>query len=367
MKNETNRISQKDGSEEIRALIVDDEAATRAIIRRFGEWERLGIRIADEAEDGEEALRKIADEEAGIRLVITDMNMPGLDGAGLMKTLNERYPKIKVVVVSGYDDFAYLKQAIRYQANDYLLKPVDPEELNRTLEKCRADLLERDAREQEAFAPDDETRQLLRGIEPRLTAYYGELRAAELRRALEDLTAERSVRADAAAANRRIARELNELLRELRLAHGQAEPLRDAAVSSSGDAGAPELEGIADLYAESLEELIRRRKFRDRLDLNEVRAYAAEHFAEPLSLDSLARCFFVSKEYLSRAFRQEFGQTLTDYVQQVRMDKARQWILEGVPIRRASEMCGYEDLGYFYRVFKKQYGIAPGELTRGSI
>lgn len=368
MKNETNAIRQKGGSEEIRALIVDDEAATRAIIRRFGEWERLGIRIADEAEDGEEALRKIAEEEAGIRLVITDMNMPGLDGVGLMKTLNERYPKIKVIVVSGYDDFAYLKQAIRYQANDYLLKPVDPEELNRTLEKCRADLLEMDAREQENFAPDDETRQLLRGIEPLLTAYYSELRAAELRRALEDLTAERSAREDAAAANRRIARELNELLRELRLAHGQGEPVNDdAALSASGEGGAPELEGLADLYAESLEELIRRRKFRDRLDLNEVRAYAAEHFAEPLSLDSLARCFFVSKEYLSRAFRQEFGQTLTDYIQQVRMEKARQWILDGVPIRRASEMCGYEDLGYFYRVFKKQYGIAPGELTRGSI
>ncbi|OWR26669.1 DNA-binding response regulator [Saccharibacillus sp. O23] len=364
MKNETNGNRSK-GGEEIRALIVDDEAATRAIIRRFGEWERLGIRAVAEAEDGEGALRKIADEEAGIRLVITDMNMPGLDGVGLMKTLNERYPKIKVIVVSGYDDFAYLKQAIRYRANDYLLKPVDPEELNRTLEKCRTDLLEMDALEQEAFAPDDETRQLLRGLEPLLVAYYGELRAPELRRALEDLAAERSAREDAAASNRRIARELHELLRELRAAHGQEEPI--AADSFSGDAGVPELEGLADLYAESLDELIRRRKFRDRLDLNEVRAYVAEHFADPLSLDSLARCFFVSKEYLSRAFRQEFGQTLTDYVQQVRMDKARQWILDGVPIRRASEMCGYEDLGYFYRVFKKQYGIAPGELTRGSI
>lgn len=68
----------------IPAMIVDDEAATRAIIRRFGEWDRLGIRIVAEAEDGGAALEYM--ESTPIRLVITDMNMPGMDGVGLMKT-----------------------------------------------------------------------------------------------------------------------------------------------------------------------------------------------------------------------------------------------------------------------------------------
>ncbi|WP_037284790.1 response regulator [Saccharibacillus sacchari] len=350
----------------IPAMIVDDEAATRAIIRRFGEWDRLGIRIAAEAEDGGEALKRM--ESEAIRLVITDMNMPGVDGVGLMKTLNERYPQVKVVVVSGYDDFAYLKQAIRYRANDYLLKPVDPAELNRTLEKCRDDLIELEQQQLAATALDDDTRRRLREVEPLIRAHYGELRMEDLHRVLEELVRGHMEKLQSGAADcaseRRLSRELMQRLHELRQSFGQEEePIREGRHSD----GEPTLPEIPLVYQESLEQLIRRRKFRDRLDLNEVRAYVAEHFAEALSLDGLARCFFVSKEYLSRTFRQEFGQTLTDYIQQVRMEKARAWILEGVPIRRASEMCGYEDVGYFYRVFKKQYGIAPGELTKGSI
>ncbi|MEJ8305072.1 response regulator transcription factor [Saccharibacillus sacchari] len=362
-------MSEKSTADEKRiipAMIVDDEAATRAIIRRFGEWDRLGIRIVAEAEDGGEALKRM--ESSTIRLVITDMNMPGVDGVGLMKTLNERYPQVKVVVVSGYDDFAYLKQAIRYRANDYLLKPVDPVELNRTLEKCRADLIELEKQELAATALDDKTRRRLREADPLIRAHYGELRLDDLRRVLEELVREHMEQLQSGsvdcASERRLARELTQRLRELRQSYGQEEDLvRDGQRSDSE----PTLPEIPLVYTESLEQLIRRRKFRDRLDLNEVRAYVAEHFAESLSLDGLARSFFVSKEYLSRTFRQEFGQTLTDYIQQVRMEKAKAWILEGVPIRRASEMCGYEDLGYFYRVFKKQYGIAPGELSRGSI
>jgi len=350
----------------ITAMIVDDEAATRAIIRRFGEWDRLGIRIVAEAEDGGSALKQM--ESSSIRLVITDMNMPGIDGVGLMKTLNERYPQVKVVVVSGYDDFAYLKQAIRYRANDYLLKPVDPSELNRTLEKCRIDLIELEKQELAAMALDDETRRRLREVDPLIRAHYGELRVEDLYRVVEELVREHMEKSQSGAADcaseRRLARELMQRLHELRQSFSQEEEPTWEERHSDGE---PTLSEIPRAYKESLEQLIRRRKFRDRLDLNEVRAYAAEHFAEPLSLDGLARCFFVSKEYLSRTFRQEFGQTLTDYIQQVRVEKARAWILEGVPIRRASEMCGYEDVGYFYRVFKKQYGIAPGELTKGSI
>lgn len=68
------------------------------------------------------------------------MHMPGADGVELLQALNNHCSDVKIIVVSGYDDFAYAKHAIRYKAVDYLLKPVNPAELNAVLLKCKNDL-----------------------------------------------------------------------------------------------------------------------------------------------------------------------------------------------------------------------------------
>lgn len=119
----------------INVLIVDDESWTRDIIRAFGEWQELGMHIIGEAEDGKEALRLT--EELQPQIVITDMRMPGLDGVQLLQQLNERHSQILTIVISGYDDFEYAKHALRNKAIDYLLKPVDPKELNAALLNCK--------------------------------------------------------------------------------------------------------------------------------------------------------------------------------------------------------------------------------------
>lgn len=121
--------------EHYRVLLVDDEPWNRDILRSLGEWETLGMTVAGEAEDGEEAIRLI--EQHQPHIIITDMRMPGIDGVELLQTLSGQFPHIKVVVVSGYDDFNYAKHAIRHRATDYLLKPVNPDELNAVLAKCK--------------------------------------------------------------------------------------------------------------------------------------------------------------------------------------------------------------------------------------
>lgn len=69
-------------------------------------------------------------------MIKTDMNMPGMNGINLLKILKEEYPDIKIIVVSGYDDFEFTKQAIKSNAIDYILKPIDVEELNIAIGKC---------------------------------------------------------------------------------------------------------------------------------------------------------------------------------------------------------------------------------------
>ncbi len=92
-----------------------------------------------------------------------------------------------------------------------------------------------------------------------------------------------------------------------------------------------------------------------------------KHYTEPVTLEQLARAFFVSKEYLSKMFKQEYGRNVTDYMLHLRMVKAKEWLLdESIPIKAIAEMAGYEDITYFYRVFKKHFGIAPGEMRKNA-
>ncbi|MFB5761789.1 response regulator [Paenibacillus medicaginis] len=111
----------------IRMLIVDDEPVICQGLRYTIDWGQLGIEVAGEAYDGEEALHLT--EEHHIDLLLTDIRMEGMDGLELTAQLKSRYPHVRVIMISGYEDFAYARQAVRLNVSDYLLKPVDIDEL----------------------------------------------------------------------------------------------------------------------------------------------------------------------------------------------------------------------------------------------
>src|SRR5665647_984121 len=94
-----------------KVMIMDDEPWSRKVIIQLGEWDKLALTIIGEAEDGTQGLRMIAELTPDI--VVTDMRMPGIDGVELLKALNDKHPLLKIIVMSGYDDFVYLKQAIQ--------------------------------------------------------------------------------------------------------------------------------------------------------------------------------------------------------------------------------------------------------------
>lgn len=108
-------------------LIVDDEPVICSGLRHTIPWETLGIDVVGEAYDGEEALRIAAVRP--LDLVLTDISMEGMDGLELAGTLKSRYPHIRVILISGYEQFEYARQAVRLGIEDYLLKPVDIDEL----------------------------------------------------------------------------------------------------------------------------------------------------------------------------------------------------------------------------------------------
>ncbi|WP_088830729.1 response regulator [Paenibacillus tyrfis] len=125
-------------------LVVDDQRLSRAGLIKMIEWERLGLKLVGECSDGRQALEQIGDKEADI--IITDVRMPVMDGLELIEKAKEQYEGLAFIVISGYDDYDYVRRSIHLTVDDYLLKPVDPQELNALLAKVARRHLERKRR-----------------------------------------------------------------------------------------------------------------------------------------------------------------------------------------------------------------------------
>ncbi len=104
----------------IRVMIVEDDAMYRYAVRSIIDWEAHGYRIVGEAINGEQAVSLIQEKRPNI--VLTDIRMPKMNGIELIQYLRREYPEIKIVVLSAYDDFEFVKEALKLGAEDYLLK-----------------------------------------------------------------------------------------------------------------------------------------------------------------------------------------------------------------------------------------------------
>lgn len=122
-------------------LLVDDEVYARIGLRKLIDWKACGFEVVGEADNGEDALELIATHQPD--LVITDIRMPVVDGLTLIRTCIDRFKKCpKFIIISGYDDFNYAQQAVRFGVHDFILKPVDEQLLQQTLVKLAKKLSE---------------------------------------------------------------------------------------------------------------------------------------------------------------------------------------------------------------------------------
>lgn len=119
----------------IKIFLVEDEMIIRRGIKNSIEWEKEGYQFAGEASDGELALPMILREKPDI--VLTDIKMPFMDGLELSRLIRKELPETKILILSGYDEFEYAKEAIRIGITDYLLKPVSSTRLLEALDDVR--------------------------------------------------------------------------------------------------------------------------------------------------------------------------------------------------------------------------------------
>jgi two-component system response regulator YesN len=116
-------------------MLVDDEEEARLAIERKINWQGLGFNVVATAENGQDALEKALDTQPDV--VMTDINMPFMNGLEFSKQLKAELPATKVVIFSGYDEFDYAKEAIELSAEEYILKPIDKDELEQVFSRIK--------------------------------------------------------------------------------------------------------------------------------------------------------------------------------------------------------------------------------------
>ncbi|WP_127536133.1 response regulator transcription factor [Paenibacillus illinoisensis] len=144
-------------------LIADDEIEVREGLKLKADWSGMGFAISGEAANGVEAARLL--QSGHYDLLLTDMNMPVMDGVQLLDICRTHNPSIEIMIITGYEDFQYARAGVRNHAMDYLLKPVTRGELKAALIKIKEEL------DKKRKARDESER-----IQWRLSQYYQQMK-----------------------------------------------------------------------------------------------------------------------------------------------------------------------------------------------
>ncbi len=352
----------------LKAIMIDDEIWARNIIRNFGQWAKLGIELVGEGEDGEQGLKLI--EQLAPDIIITDMEMANMDGVDFLRNVERMSKDYKIIVISGHDDFGYMKQAIHSRAVEYILKPVDPEELNRALERCVKDLaMERQAESLEVHTLMDES--VLGAMMEEVNQLRNELKGVDYNRTVRILE-----HIQAYVVKVEQDQEVQSKIIHDLLVHAFRDALMDVFQKESnvhdlyenintqvtGGLSCKSYIVQANLMIKAAMDYRKKQMIDDEKPAAELaKEYIDSSFRQEISLSQVAEHVYVSKEYLSGAFKKRYGLTLNNYILKLKMTEAVKLLGEGVAHKNIASSLGYKDVSYFYKVFRKYYGCTPGD------
>ena len=385
-------MSLSEDEDMMKVMLVDDEPFIMQGLEVLIDWNALGYEIVKMASNGGEAYEYLKSEQ--VDMVISDISMPVMTGLDLLKRIREEgLSDAYFVILSGYNDFKYAQQAIRYASMDYLLKPIDREELT--------DILKRAARMRESEHDETGMTAVLRALrtfrsDQDIKTYGDEINVpqgrimllkeqldsliaaveqndiTEINRSVDvlyDETRDRGMSTDVFDLN------LNYLLfRLIHLAVEQDESVDQEEVLSyisdnvyeSGEirGSRTHLKRFAISYAEYLVQL---RKNVSRGILQEIEREIRANFADNLTLKDLSRKYYVNSSYLGQLFKKKYDQSFKDYLCSVRISEAASMLLktdEKIPV--IAEKVGYKDTDYFIQKFIELRGCTPAKYRRNS-
>ncbi|GFZ75892.1 hypothetical protein GCM10008018_21490 [Paenibacillus marchantiophytorum] len=336
----------------VQIVVAEDELWLRSELVEMIEQIGEGFEIAGEAVDGEDAWNMI--HELWPSILVTDIRMPRRGGLELIRDIEEAGLPIVSIIVSGYDDFSYAQQAVRYGVSEYLLKPLSKDELKEALHRS----LNRMSMFKE-----------MQGCLKQIVSFLEQLHEWEAKKRLSKLTgilSEIRILQSARPGTRRtvleiFAGKLTELIKGNKESESVELPIRPAWDNH---------DEIVRYFQSLLETLTLQSKQSTSAEIRSVIRKATEYierqYMQQLTLVKMAQLANLSPSYFGYLFKQHTGQSFVNYLNGVRIQKAKALLMEDdIKVYEAAEMVGFISLPYFNRVFKSLTDMTPNDFRKG--
>ncbi|MBB6454600.1 two-component system response regulator YesN [Salirhabdus euzebyi] len=364
-------------------LIVDDEWTIREGLEKTIPWEEWGLQVVGTAKNGFEALDMLEARQTDV--LLTDIRMPGMSGLDLIATCKDKYPSLKMIILTGHDEFEYAQKAIKLGADDFLLKPTNVDELKETMLNITKTLKEQQTEKADLIAlvvkdyiehHQEEHLTKLQSFET-LKAKYGMM-------IIESDNLHPANRTNCLLIDKKDNKEMylfhsieNEAQWDTILSDYKAEFADcESKVELSCSLLTSELDQLVSIYKQANvasmsyceQGNVTIYKYRDEkytLDFEDVLMFINQHYMEPLNQVEMAKKLHMSNSYFSRLFKQHTGMNFVDYVTNKRLEVAKD-LLKTTKLKTyeiANEV-GFVEARYFGQLFKKHEGCTPGDYRR---
>lgn len=328
-------------------------------------WEKMGFEVSGVAADGKAGLDIIRKKPPLV--IFTDIMMPNLNGIELLKIVKDEFSKTKVIILSGYDQFSYAQQAVKYGAYDYLLKPVNANDLEAIMKRLKNDL-------EGEIDEDISEIEIQRGIAEDLQKY---IRALCLGNREESLQYLNQICKNKIAQNvkkqkyeKLYMKIVNSVLYFLKRDGIQMDEkiylkCRDMIMDLFCITDEQEISHQMEIFTDyMIAELSTQKTENYNAVIQSAIKYIDAHYNENLSVQSVSDYVYLSSNYFSHIFRKITGERFTDYLNKKRIGKAQIVLLQNkLKVYEVAEMVGYSDYKYFSSVFKKLTGTSPTEFS----
>lgn len=340
-------------------VIVDDEHMIKQSLRKLIEKAEHGFQVVADAKNGIEALEHVAMYAPD--LLFIDIKMPVMDGLELLEQLALREGDREVVIISGYDDFRYAQKALRFGVTDYILKPIEPEQVIAALHRVAARL----AAKEMDMVRDSSWVQYCRTHGTVIAELLWLLEDARLLDKLALIDRQFREQGVSSRLMKQLYMNLTALV-FLELRDKNVEGL-DALSVRVKEAGTEHVFSIMkDVMTEAAGIIRRSRNFGHRKSIEYVVHYIERTYRqETLSLSEVADQIGISVSHLSLLFKEDMGIGFIQYVTKKRMEQAM--LLLQDPLSKATEIAhqvGYGDYSHFNKAFKKYCGVSPQEYKK---
>ena len=388
-------------------LIVDDSIWIREGLIKTIDWDKIGVNIVGEAEDGHEALSIIDCSEVDI--VISDIKMDYLDGLSLSKKINEKYPNIQVIIITGYDEFEFARKALRYGVSDYILKPIKEKILIKAVEKCIGVIKEKEENKEKNISIENHFKKSIPYLRQELfcnifsgSPYIHEELRGEFSTLDIQITKE-LIKVYILKTNR-----VNDTFLTLyQICKKQLEDIEDieiiqyktdqVVIVASQDENKQNdfykqifltlvsiCNHISEKYNQSITIGVGKsycnydkiyKSYMDALEtfsvtinegerqvIKDVVAYIKSNYSIDLSLDMVSEHVMLNPCYLSKLFKEEMNISFSKYLINIRLEEAKKLLRNSnLKVYEISELVGYPNYRYFSRIFKKVEKCTPIE------